>query len=224
VTERKPPGTSFTTWIDQQILEAEQRGAFDNLPGAGKPLPNRREDTDYGQAWLRDYARREGVAEEELLPAPLKLRRQSERLIETVHTLDSEQEVRDAAADLNAQIKEWRRIPVGPPIPVPLLDAEMLVTRWRDARLAPPPPPAPGWARTPGSSSEAAPPHLVAPPPPPTRLATPTATDGTYSPKADISPTDTDRRTVNAENRCYTEEKCQKPAPFVPSSTEVPPY
>jgi hypothetical protein len=39
MTERKPPGRSFTSWIDQQINEAEERGSFDNLPGAGKPLP-----------------------------------------------------------------------------------------------------------------------------------------------------------------------------------------
>jgi hypothetical protein len=31
---------SFTSWIDQQISEAEERGCFDNLPGAGQPLPN----------------------------------------------------------------------------------------------------------------------------------------------------------------------------------------
>src|ERR671924_901972 len=55
MTERKPPETSFTSWVDQQIAEAEKRGAFDNLPGAGKPIP-RRGGTD---AWLRDYLRRE---------------------------------------------------------------------------------------------------------------------------------------------------------------------
>ena len=41
MTERKPPGMSFTSWIDQQINEATERGLFDNLPGAGKPLPDR---------------------------------------------------------------------------------------------------------------------------------------------------------------------------------------
>ena len=29
MTERKPSGMSFTSWIDQQISEAEERGAFD---------------------------------------------------------------------------------------------------------------------------------------------------------------------------------------------------
>src|SRR5262245_50270332 len=36
MTERKPAGMSFTSWIDQQIEEAAERGAFDDLPGAGK--------------------------------------------------------------------------------------------------------------------------------------------------------------------------------------------
>ncbi|MFZ0046227.1 MAG: DUF1992 domain-containing protein, partial [Streptosporangiaceae bacterium] len=88
MTERKPPELSFRTWIDQQISEAAERGAFDNLPGAGKPLPDRGPDAD--QAWLMDWIRREGVNTEELLPTPLRLRKQSSRLAENVHELPSE--------------------------------------------------------------------------------------------------------------------------------------
>ena len=39
MTERKPPGTSWETWIEAQIRVAMEDGAFENLPGAGKPLP-----------------------------------------------------------------------------------------------------------------------------------------------------------------------------------------
>src|ERR1700735_310073 len=77
MTERKPPEITFTSWIDQQINEAAERGAFDNLPGAGKPLPKRTEDA--AQAWLRDYLRRENVPAEDLLPTPLRLRKQVPR-------------------------------------------------------------------------------------------------------------------------------------------------
>src|SRR5208282_6116854 len=115
MTERKPPEITFASWIDQQINEAAERGAFDNLPGAGKPLPKRGQADD-GQAWLRDYLRREGVAAEELLPTPLKLRKEIERLTETVQDLGTEQEVRDVIRGLNRRITEWRRIPLGPPI------------------------------------------------------------------------------------------------------------
>ena len=138
MTERKPPGMSFTSWIDQQISEAEERGCFDNLPGAGKPLPNRGEADD-GLAWVRDWVRREGVSPEVMLPAPLRLRKESARLADTVHDLRSEQEVRDVVADLNRRIMDWRKIPVGPPVFVPLVDEEKMLGRWRERQPATPP-------------------------------------------------------------------------------------
>ena len=140
MTERKPQGMSFTSWIDQQIQDAEERGVFDNLPGAGKPLElNRDADADYGQAWVRDYARREGVSPDEFLPTPLRLRREIERLAETVADMRSEKEVRQTVADLNRRVMEWRRIPVGPPVFVRLVDKDEMVARWRQARAATPP-------------------------------------------------------------------------------------
>ena len=135
MTERKPPEISFASWIDQQISEAADRGAFDNLPGAGKPLP--RGETG-GDAWLRNYLAREGVAAEELLPTPLKLRKERERLAETVSELRTEAEVRDVVRDLNRRITEWRRIPTGPAIFLSLLGEEAMVSRWRQAQSAAP--------------------------------------------------------------------------------------
>jgi Domain of unknown function (DUF1992) len=135
MTERKPAGKSFTSWIDEQIAAAQERGAFDNLPGAGKPLPKRSEADD-GLTWVRDLLKREGLSTDELLPTPLKLRKQSERLAESVQELRSEEEVRGAVAELNRQIAEWRRIPHGPPIFVRLVDADAMVARWREKRAA----------------------------------------------------------------------------------------
>jgi len=135
MTERKPTGMSFRTWIDQQISDAAERGAFDNLPGAGKPLPRRSEDED-GQAWILDYLRREGVPTDVLLPPPLKLRKEAAVLAEAVAALPSEQDVRAAVTDLNHRIIEWRRIPLGPPIFVPLVDEDAMVAAWRAAHPA----------------------------------------------------------------------------------------
>jgi hypothetical protein len=137
MTERKPAGMSFGSWIDQQINEAVERGAFDDLPGAGKPLP-RRDETDAGQAWLRDYLRREGVPTEELLPAPLRLRKEAERLADGAPSMRSEQEVREAVTALNQRIRDWRRSPLDSPIFVPLVDEEAMVSRWRQAQLTAP--------------------------------------------------------------------------------------
>ena len=125
---------TFASWVDQQVAEAEERGAFDNLPGAGK-LISRRGGTD---AWLQDYLRREGVSADELLPTPLRLRKEVERLTETVQDLRSEDEVREVVKGLNRRIAEWRRIPDGPPVYVRLVDEEATVARWREARRGPP--------------------------------------------------------------------------------------
>lgn len=137
MTERKPAGMSFSSWIDQQISEAAERGAFDDLPGAGKPLPRRGGFGD-GQAWIREYARREGVPAEEMLPTPLKLRKEIERLTEAAPGMRSEREVREVAADLNRRILGWRRIPLGPPVFVPLVDEEAMISSWRAAHPARP--------------------------------------------------------------------------------------
>ncbi|MDP1748923.1 MAG: DUF1992 domain-containing protein [Reyranella sp.] len=44
--QRKPPRTSWESWIEAQIRVFQEEGAFDNLPGAGKPLPNLDQEYD----------------------------------------------------------------------------------------------------------------------------------------------------------------------------------
>ena len=130
MTERKPPEIQlYLSWVDQQIIDAEKRGVFDHLPGTGKPIP-RTEETDYSQAWLRDYLRREGVPTEELLPAPLKLRKETERMAAAVPGLPSEPHVRAAAP--HWRIMEWRRNSVGPPSSRPWWTRK----KWSAARRA----------------------------------------------------------------------------------------
>jgi Domain of unknown function (DUF1992) len=136
MTDRKPAEMTFTSWIDKQIAEATERGAFDNLPGAGKPIPHHG-DEDAAHSWLREYLRKEGVSAEALLPPPLRLRKAIDRLAQAVPAMTSERDVRGAVADLNQEIREWRRIPLGPPVFVPLVDEEAMVSRWRAARPAP---------------------------------------------------------------------------------------
>jgi hypothetical protein len=156
---------SFPTWIDQQIADAEQRGVFDELPGKGKPLNLKPTGGDYGDAWVRDYARREGVQPDEFLPTPLRLRREIERLTEEVGEFRSEAEIREVASDINRRIVEWRRIPVGPPIHVRLVNADDLVKRWRAARQA-----RPSAARAAGPDAPG-PGSMASPPPPASQAA-----------------------------------------------------
>ncbi|HEY1698582.1 MAG TPA: DUF1992 domain-containing protein [Trebonia sp.] len=136
MTERKPKSMSFESWIDRQIRDADERGLFDDLPGKGKPLNIKPTagDGDFGQAWARDYALREGVPPEEFLPTPLRLRREIERLADVVPDMRSEQEVRDAVSDINRRVLQWRKIPVGPPVHVRLVNKDEMLTLWRTAQ------------------------------------------------------------------------------------------
>lgn len=49
-----------TLWVDLQVQQATQRGDFDNLPGADKPIPglDRPHDPDW---WVRQLIQREQI-------------------------------------------------------------------------------------------------------------------------------------------------------------------
>ncbi|MFE9319512.1 DUF1992 domain-containing protein [Nocardia sp. NPDC052278] len=133
MTERKPLGVTFESWIDKQVREAGERGEFENLRGTGKPIPNSVDDENW---WLRNYLRREGVRGDGLLPPSLILRRDIEELPETVRDMTSEREVRKTVSELNERIVEWLRMPHGPFVPVGPVNTEEVVTQWRADRAA----------------------------------------------------------------------------------------
>lgn len=137
MTERKPPEISFETWVDRQIRTAQQRGDFDDLPGAGKPLPGLHRPHDE-LWWIKDYVQREGLSSEALLPTPLQLRKEIGRLPETVRGLRSERAVRDTVEELNTRILDWLRTPSGPQVPVGPVNVEETLQQWRAHRPAPP--------------------------------------------------------------------------------------
>jgi hypothetical protein len=122
--------------IDEQIRKAQERGDFDNLPGKGKPLAGLDEPDDE-LWWVRRYITREGLSSHALLPPSLQLRKESEQLDESVRALASEQDVRAAVAGLNRRIADWVRVPVGPSVPLKLVNADETVARWRAARAVP---------------------------------------------------------------------------------------
>jgi hypothetical protein len=137
MTERKPPGVSFESWIDTQIREAAERGEFDNLPGAGKPLPGAGHPDDENW-WLREYLRREGVTGETILPTPLLLRREIEDLPATVRRLPSEEQVRASVGALNRRILACLRDPSELRVALRPVNADAVVERWRAERAAQP--------------------------------------------------------------------------------------
>ena len=137
MTERKPPGVSFETWVERQIAQAQERGDFAGLPGAGKPLAGLdREETAYD--WAVAKARREGVETAAMLPPGLALRRERDDLPARAARLASEAEVRALAEDFNARVEAfWRRPQESRWSPVPgLADVEALVAGWLSDRPA----------------------------------------------------------------------------------------
>ena len=134
---------SFETWVDRQITRAEERGAFADLPGAGRPLP-RRDRPESSYEWALRWASRENGGLDGMLPPGLALRKEREELPERVAAAPSEAAVRAVVEDFNARVEEfWRRPQDGPAVPVGLADVDALVALWRASRPATPPPPEP---------------------------------------------------------------------------------
>ncbi|WP_333618379.1 DUF1992 domain-containing protein [Dietzia sp.] len=134
VPRRKPPGVAFETFVERQIRQATERGDFDNLPGAGKPLPKRGGDGD--DWWIRQYAEREGLTGHEFLPPALRLRRERELLPGKARDCHSEREVEALAAAYNRDVAEFIRRGVGngPNLPVSRVDPRTLIATWREGR------------------------------------------------------------------------------------------
>ncbi|MET8776997.1 DUF1992 domain-containing protein [Nocardia sp. NPDC004654] len=135
MTERKPPDQTFESWIDKQVREATERGEFDNLHGAGQPIPGVGTQVDENW-WLRSYLRREGIRADGMLPESLVLRRDVERIHQTVAELDTEPEVRAAVAELNQRVVRYVRVPTPPHVPVGPIDADTVVRRWREEKAS----------------------------------------------------------------------------------------
>lgn len=137
MTERKPARLSFPDWVEGQIRAAESSGAFDNLPGKGKPIPGLGRPRD-DMAWIAQKLRSENVDVAEVLPPALALAREVERLPDRVRPLRSERQVREVVDNLNARIRAALLAPQdGPPMRVGRVDADAVVAQWQAERPQP---------------------------------------------------------------------------------------
>ena len=131
MTERKPPGMTWETWIDRQIREAQQRGEFDGLSTAGKPIADLDgpRDEDW---WHKKLLQREGV---DTLPKTLRVRRQLDRALADIAAAGSEDEVRRIVAEINEAILDVnRKAASGPPSNLMPLDLDRVLTTWANGR------------------------------------------------------------------------------------------
>jgi hypothetical protein len=122
----------YESWVERQIREAMERGEFDNLPGAGRPIPglNGRDDENW---WVKQYLEREKLPMP--LPASLALRKEVADLPQELAEVTNEEVVREIVADLNQRIRDSHRRRVdGPPVVVGLVDVEAAVAQWRRNR------------------------------------------------------------------------------------------
>jgi hypothetical protein len=131
MTERKPPGVGFGDWVERQIREATERGEFDNLPGAGKPIADL--DKPHDELWwVKDKLRRERLS---YLPPTMALRREAEDALLAASRAGSEAQVRRIVADINRKIVDGnRKAASGPPPNLVPFDVERVVRAWREAR------------------------------------------------------------------------------------------
>ena len=131
MTERKPPGVGFGTWVERQIREATERGEFDNLPGAGKPIADL--DKPHDELWwVKDKLRREQLS---YLPPTMALRKEAEDTLLAASRAGSEAQVRRIVADINRKIVDGnRKAASGPPPNLMPFDTERVVRAWREGR------------------------------------------------------------------------------------------
>lgn len=129
MTQRKPEGVTFGSFVEQQLAQAAESGAFTNLPGEGKPLPLAPYEPDW---WLRAWVEREGVS---LASPVLELRREVERFLDRLDVLTTTAEVHDVTAALNRRILDvTAQLRPGDPSPPPQLAVAGVLARWKAAR------------------------------------------------------------------------------------------
>ena len=124
----------YESWIDRQIREAQERGEFDNLRGAGEPLKGLggRPDENW---WVKGLMEREGLRPP--LPGSLLLRKEVAEIGDLVADCTTEAQVREIAEDLHRRILTSRRRGIdGPRIVIPDVDVDRVVRDWRERRTA----------------------------------------------------------------------------------------
>ncbi|MGH3413440.1 MAG: DUF1992 domain-containing protein [Marmoricola sp.] len=119
-------------YVDLEVRRAIERGDFDSLPGAGKPIEGLGEthDPDW---WVKRLIEREHITG--ALPPALQLRKEDALLEQALDRETSEREVRRLLEDFNKRVVEARRqLQGGPPVVTRLRDVEAEVSAWRKRR------------------------------------------------------------------------------------------
>lgn len=118
--------------VETAIQQAIRRGEFDDLPGAGKPIPGLGDhhDPDW---WIRRKIESEQLTG--LGPPALSLRVEDAALDARLDGMRHESEVREALEDFNARVRHARmQLLGGPPVVTPTRDVDAEVAAWHARR------------------------------------------------------------------------------------------
>ncbi|KRE93902.1 hypothetical protein ASG76_10795 [Nocardioides sp. Soil774] len=122
-----------SSWVEQQLRVAMERGDFDDLPGQGKPIEDLgvEHDPDW---WIKKLVERENIA---LLPPAIALRKEDAELDARLDRITAETDVRRELEDFNRRVIEARRqLQGGPPVVTPTREVDPEVVAWRERRTA----------------------------------------------------------------------------------------
>ncbi len=113
MSARKPPGLAWESWIDRQIREATERGEFDDLPGAGRPIPGL--DRPFDELWwVKDKLHREGLT---YMSPSVALRKEADDAREVALDARTDAEARRILERVNEKIRNANRTGIaGPPL------------------------------------------------------------------------------------------------------------
>lgn len=121
-------------FIETAIQVAIRQGAFDDLPGAGKPLQGlgTHHDPDW---WIRRKIETENLTG--LGPPAILLRTEDRELDDQLDQLGREEDVRDVLEDFNRRVIEARRqLLGGPPVVTSTRDVDAEIAAWAERRAA----------------------------------------------------------------------------------------
>ena len=123
----------YESLLDRQIRAAQERGEFDDLPGAGKPLAS--DSTPYRADWWVNQVIEREKAGAYAIPPAIALRKIADELLGGAREYRSERDVLAAVADYNERADRQRKLPQeGPAVVLPTLDGDEIVDVWRGVR------------------------------------------------------------------------------------------
>ncbi|MCW8132371.1 MAG: DUF1992 domain-containing protein [Planctomycetota bacterium] len=125
---KEPEQKGWQIIAEARIRGAMEAGAFDNLPGAGKPIPDLDETYDENW-WLKKWMKRERIG---ITPPTLAARLEIARELERIEGLASEALVTSELAALNEKIRAQNKLAwAGPPSLTGGVDEAAILERWR---------------------------------------------------------------------------------------------